>query len=126
MRWGFPLFGMTEVTDKKIPWIDRAWQKIANVLGILLIIAGFIVIGFQVIVYLLYGDWIELSLLDLAQSGPYSFVVWLYNPTSWIGLHKITFWVLDFTPISVFLILVGLGFALHEAETPNNADLPLT
>ena len=53
------------------------------------------------IVYLLYGDWIELSLLFLASFGPDSFVGWIDNPTSWIGLHKIIFWVLDFTPISV-------------------------
>jgi len=117
---------MTEVNDKKIPRLDRTWQKIANVLGILLIIAGFIVIGFQVIAYLLYGDWIELPLLFLASFGPDSFVGWIANPTSWIGLHKIIFWVLDFTPISVLLILIGWGFASHEAETPNNADLTLT
>ncbi len=110
---------MTESNKKRINWFDKAWQRIVNVLGVLLILAGFLIIGFQIFLYLKNGEWIKLPLLYLVAFGPDNFVSWLDNPTSWLGLHKIVYGILDFIPVSLFSMLVGWAMTAYEIEEQN-------
>ena len=107
---------MTESTNKGVTWSDKAWQKIVNVLGVLLILAGLVIVGFQVFLYFKNGQWIELPLLYLAAFGPDEFVTWLNNPTSWVGLHKIIYVLLSFIPLSMCSVLVGWAMTAYEAD----------
>jgi hypothetical protein len=98
-------------------WIGWTWQKLLNILGVTLLYSGAIIIGVQVFAYLLYGQWEELPLFYLfALLGPDRFISWLDSPGSWIGLHKIVSGILEFMPLSLFLMLVGLPMSLYEIK----------
>jgi energy-coupling factor transporter transmembrane protein EcfT len=43
----------------------------------------------------------------LAAFAPPEVILWLDNPTSWIGLARIVNMILVFMPLSIFLMLVG-------------------
>ena len=82
-------------------------------------LAGILVLGLQVYAWLATGTWQPASLLlPLAMLAKWlpdpAMVQWIERPDTWIGLHK----VLDFIPLSLFLMLVGLLFfipILHSA-----------
>ncbi len=93
-----------------------AWQKFANGVGGILMLFGFGILGFQAILYLLNEEWIEMPLLYFTSFGPSEFSSWLNNPASWIALHKIVYGILDYVPLSVTLILVGMVMVAYEAE----------
>ena len=110
---------MTESTKDVVTWLDRAWQKIVNIFGVLLILAGLVIVGFQVFLYFKDGQWTELPLLDLAVFGPEKFVLWLNNPTSWIGLHKIIYGLLNLIPLSMCSVLVGWAMTAYKVDKQN-------
>lgn len=109
---------MNESSEKRINWLDKAWQRIVNIFGVTLILAGIGIFGFQIFIYLKSGQWIELPLLMVA-FWPSEFVSWLYNPNSWIGLQKIIYGALELIPLSLFLVLVGAAITLYEAKEQN-------
>ncbi len=111
---------MAESNKKGITWIGRTWQKLLNVLGVILLYSGAIIIGLQVFVYLMYEEWEELPLFFLlALLWPDKFMSWLDNPGSWLGLHKIVLGLLKFIPLSLFLMLAGLPLSLYEVKKQN-------
>lgn len=62
----------------------------------------------QALAYLQYGVWPSFSIIDAAKL--FSTEPWLYEPASWLGLHKI----LASTPTTI--ALVGIGFAILAAD----------
>ncbi|GEM_PF-3070994 len=68
------------------------------------VVSGFWVFGKQCYTYLRYGEWVPRSVIDLMEMFE---VRWAMSPDDWIGLHK----VLDWTPMSVALILTGIVLA---------------
>jgi hypothetical protein len=107
---------MNESNKKEIGWLDRTWEIIVKIIGVIIILAGIGIVGFQIFIYLKNGEWIELPLLYLVTYGPNEFVSWLYNPTSWLGLHKIIYGALKLIPLSLCLILVGAAFTAYTVE----------
>ena len=101
---------------KRISWLAMAWQKFANGVGGILMLFGFGILGFQAFLYLLNEEWIEMPLLYITSFGPSKFSSWLNNPASWIALHKIVYGILDYAPLSLTLILVGMVMVAYEAE----------
>jgi len=93
---------------------------LVKTVGILFIITGVLIFGGQIFAYLKSGEWHELPFLLLAIFGPDSFVSWLENPKSWIGFHKIVYWLLKVIPISLFLIVVGICMITYERQKENN------
>ena len=76
-------------------------HDICNMLWGLPMIAGFIVFGDQVYLYLRDGVWIKMSVL-------YPFYKdwdWVSSPKDWVGLHSI----LEEIPLSLALILISIG-----------------
>ena len=110
---------MNESNEKGISWLDRAWQRIVNIFGVILILTGIGIVGFQIFIYLKNRQWIELPLLYLVAFGPNEFVSWLDNPTSWLGLHKIIYGALELIPLSIFSVLVGAAMTSYEAKEQN-------
>ena len=98
---------MNDQENNNIGFLDKAWQWLVNAVGVLLILVGIGIFGFQVFTYLKYGEWIEFPLTILASLGPEKYVSWLSNPTSWLGLHKIIDGALKSIPLSLFAIVVG-------------------
>ncbi|NIQ00817.1 MAG: hypothetical protein GWO19_10015 [Nitrospinaceae bacterium] len=79
-------------------------------LGLLVVAAGFGVLGYQIGVWLLDGVWNELPLMVIFN---YLFEntalwQWVQNPESWLGFHKLVEWNLNNVPVSLVLIFNGL------------------
>lgn len=92
---------------------------IGLVLGILLLIGGFGLVGWQVFLWLDEKIWHSYSLYTLLEVWLRSFpsevilrnpgLIWFFQPNRLLGLHALLIWVLDFIPISLLLIIPG-GF----------------
>jgi len=110
-----------EAQSKVLDFLDKAFMWAVNAAGILIILAGIALFGFQVFVYLKEGKWVEFPLSFLAQFGPNEFVSWLNHPTSWYGIHKIIHGTLELIPLSLFAIFVGgyISSMAYEAEVKN-------
>ena len=71
----------------------------------LLFLAGILVLGFQVFVWLRSGEWLSIPLgivmIGLDQNG--ALALWLSSPGSWYGLHEALMWILNL-PLSLVLI----------------------
>jgi len=105
-------------TGKKIVHLfDKSVEKIVNLLGYILIFAGILLLLFHIFLYVHSGEWSSLPLISLTTIAPDRFVLWLVNPKSWLGLHKIISWILIFIPTFAFLIFFGLLFAYFEVDT---------
>ena len=83
--------------------------KAILLIGSLLVFAGFFILAFQIYYYLKNGNWIRIPLFVVLEKlpGENQAFSWLKNPQSWYGLHKIIFGLLDFIPLSLFLIVAG-------------------
>lgn len=92
-----------------------AWQKIANWVGGISLLAGFALLGVQVFLYLLNEEWVEMPLLYLASYASTELSSWLDSPTSWLTLHQIVYGILNFISLPFALILVGILMVAYEA-----------
>lgn len=97
---------------KKINNHDRidSYKLITRVfmwVGIAMILLGVGIGIFQVLFYLMKGEWIELPLILVFSSLSNSPTSWLNNPQSWVGLNKIIVYLLKLIPLSFFLFAVG-------------------
>ena len=119
------------ISQLKLRIIDEYWQAL-SFFGGLIVICGFIVVGFQVLFWLKGREWLEVSLLgsfyfvvkylpETFRMSPEfkAFMLWLSYPRDWQGLHKIVTGTLEFIPLSFFLVVVGglawlTGFANKE------------
>ncbi|MBM3091616.1 hypothetical protein GFB56_12405 [Ensifer sp. T173] len=69
--------------------------------GIVLILAGFGIIGYQTLDFLHDGAWQPISIIDVAKL--FFDEPWLRRPTSWYGLH----WLLDWIPAAAACFFFG-------------------
>jgi len=74
--------------------------------GILLILTAAAVVCFQLFLFLQNGAWTTLPILRLIEYTPVQFYAWILEPDSWLGLHKIIYWILD-VPLSFFCFILG-------------------
>ncbi len=95
-------------------WVEKARDLALRECGFVLLLAGFGILFYQVIFYLMVGHWPGFPLLTLAQFAPEELVSWLDKPDSWIGLQKIVLGTLEFVPLSGFLVIVGLSMCFHD------------
>jgi hypothetical protein len=108
---------MGKLMDKGISWIGRTWRRLINFLGVLLILVGVALVGFQIVVYLKDGHWERMPLFYLAALlGPDQFKSWLRHPTSWLGLHTVVDGFLKIMPLTLFLILVGWAMTVYGTK----------
>ena len=88
-------------------------DTILSVFGGLSFLTGIGVIAFQILAWLLNGQWIKFSLLILFAFLFPELILrnsWLNNPQSWIGLHKVIVWILEMVPLSGTLIALAVFF----------------
>jgi hypothetical protein len=97
-------------------------------LGVIVILGGLLIVGFQLYLGLFQGQWIRIPLEDLAKAGIAehisAFLAWL---NAKLALYKTIPYIFHKIPLSIFLLLVGLfiaflGFSLAREnswqETP--------
>jgi len=94
--------------------IIKGFAAIVSGIGILVVLSGFFIFGYQIYFWLKEGYWIErdlLLLVDLLQSifsdNLYFLWKWLRAPQDWQGLHRLFLGILEFIPLSLFLIAFG-------------------
>ena len=98
---------VTSLVTKTLSYIVDAVNFILCLISMLVFNVGFYVILYQTYQYLRYGAWPEMTLMYLVPYGPNWMNSWLNEPTSWLGLHELTFGALSSIPLSLFLIVVG-------------------
>ncbi|MEJ1392117.1 MAG: hypothetical protein RPU34_14715 [Candidatus Sedimenticola sp. (ex Thyasira tokunagai)] len=105
---------MNDQDNNRVGFIEKILQWIFNATGILFILAGIGLFGFQIFIYLKHGEWVEFPLTILTSFGPEKLVSWLSNPTSWQGLHKIIDGTLELIPLSLFAVIAGSVMVSYE------------
>jgi len=88
---------------------NRFFSGLFFVLGILLLLATFAIVGFQVIFYLYRGEWIALPLMRFVELGPGGLHGWVLQPGSWYGLHRLIVWTLK---MPTAFMTFALGYLL--------------
>jgi len=85
--------------------------------GLLVSLAGFALIGYQAVLWLMDGVWTEMPLMVV-----FNFLFedtalhqWLQTPESWFGLHQVVEWNLTHVPVSLVLIVDGAAIAAFMA-----------
>lgn len=93
----------------------RSLAGIVVLIGLLVALAGLVVLGLQIFGYLKTGNWQPVSTLGVM--SPYW--PWLDQPRTWFGLHKIIRDMLALMPFSIALValgwlIAGFGSALRQ------------
>jgi hypothetical protein len=78
----------------------ETWLPLA---GVASIVGGFGLFCYQIYLWLRWGDWASYSLLSPLSYFEY-LQPWVYYPSEWVGINKI----LEKTPLSLFLIILGI------------------
>jgi len=77
--------------------------------GYILALSGIGIWVYQLYYWLKYAEWKSFSLLWPLSLGS-DYQDWIFYPTKWIGFHK----VLDFIPLSIVVIVIGLLFIVND------------
>jgi uncharacterized membrane protein len=110
--------------------IDRAFERflavlvgnIVIVIGIITLLVGVFVVGFQVYAWLTEGQWIDQSLLGVTKASIAEHISGLFTRlNAELHLGKVSTYALEKIPLSIFLLLIGLfvaflGFAIRERD----------
>jgi hypothetical protein len=90
-----PLFGLLVI-----------WAGMA---GVFLCLAGILILGWQVYVFVKFGTWVSKPLLGLVLDFVDLNTSWLVHPQSYATAHVVLTGILGFIPVSVFLVVAGLS-----------------
>ncbi len=77
--------------------------------GVFLCLAGILILGWQLYVFLKFGTWLAKPLLGLVLDVVDSDTSWLVHPQSYAGAQMVLIAVLGWIPVSFFLIVAGLS-----------------
>lgn len=90
----------------------------AFLFGALVFASGVAVLGWQSFVWLQEGAWNALPMMAVfeffLEGTPLH--QWLLDPQSWMGLHQLIHWSLENIPVSLVLIIDGIGFMAGVAS----------
>jgi hypothetical protein len=77
--------------------------------GVFLCLAGVLILGWQVYVFVKFGTWLSKPLLGLVLDFVDLNTSWLVHPQSYAVAQVVLTGVLGWIPVSVFLIVAGLS-----------------
>ena len=85
--------------------------------GVIILLAGIGLLGYQTLLWLQTGVWTEYPLLAIFNILFENTILhqWIINPYSWIGIQKLFLWFLESTPVSLALIVPGLSIAISAS-----------
>ena len=82
------------------------------------------IVVYQILFWLKDDVWYEYSLRYVYNwIDPNYLDSWLYNPRSWFRLHKIIYWFLDFVPLSLCLLYIGLRSLIPPYKNAHPFDI---
>ena len=118
-----------EATRKELKFLFKRFTMLDYVFGnlsmlglllsITIVLSGFGLLGYQIVVWLQDGVWNAMPLMMVFTflfEGT-AFGAWMQNPDAWVGLHQVMEWLLVNTPISLVLIVDGLILSAGMAAT---------
>ncbi len=77
--------------------------------GVFLCLAGVLILGWQVYVFVKFGTWLSKPLLGLVLDFVDLNTSWLVHPQSYAAAQAVLTGVLGLIPVSVFLIVAGFS-----------------
>ena len=88
-----------------------------GLLGVIILLAGVGLLGYQSLLWLQTGVWTGYPLLVIFNFLFENTILhqWIINPESWIGMQKLFLWVLESVPASLALIIPGLSIAISAS-----------
>ena len=88
-----------------------------GLLGLIILLAGIGLLGYQSLLWLQTGVWTGYPLLTIFNFLFENTILhqWIINPESWIGMQKLFLWVLESVPASLALIIPGLSIAISAS-----------
>lgn len=85
---------------------DKFFSGIFYLIGLALVLISIGIVCFQTFNYLYRGGWSALPLRKFLAYAPDQLYLWIVEPTSWIGLHNVVYWLLDM-PLSFVCLVAG-------------------
>jgi hypothetical protein len=83
-----------------------------GMVGVLMCLAGILILGWQVYVFVKFGTWLSKPLLGLVLDFVDADTSWLTHPRSYAAAHVFLTGLLGLIPISAFLIVAGLSLVI--------------
>ena len=104
-------------TASKLSAIDLFFAGMnitAGLFGVIILLAGISLLGYQTLLWLQTGVWTEYFLLEIFNFLFENTILqqWIISPESWIGMQKLFLWFLESTPVSLALIVPGLSIVI--------------
>ena len=92
---------------------------VTGLFGVMIFIAGLGLFGYQTMLWLQDGTWTEFPLFLVFNFLFENTVLhqWMLQPESWLGLQKLFSWILEYTPLSLALMIPGISIALFMTGT---------
>ena len=104
-----------KVKSREVPEKTDEGYRFFNTLfmwgDITIVISGFLVIAGQMLWWILGNGWPEIPVFlpfALMISFDGDVYAWLVESQSWYGLNDASMWLLRYTPLSLFLLVIGL------------------
>ena len=91
---------------------DTSFIDILFGLSIYIMFSSILILGYQIYAWLKSGTWFSLNLFLAVPYLPKSISDWILYPDSWIGVHKVVVYVLEETPISFAVFLLGFSLVI--------------
>ena len=88
-----------------------------GLLGVIILLAGIGLLGYQTLLWLQTGVWTGYPLLAVFNFLFENTILhqWIINPESWIGMQKLFLWFLESIPVWLALIVPGLSIAIFAS-----------
>ena len=89
----------------------------AGLFGVIILLAGIVLLSYQSLLWLQTGVWTEYFLLETFNFLFENTILhqWIISPESWIGMQKLFLWFLESIPVSLALIIPGLSIAISAS-----------
>jgi len=100
---------MEDDSKIQVSWSDKIFNVFLYFIGLALVIFGIFLLGSQIFNFLKSGVWNEIPLVGIMAYAPDKIAAWVFEPQSWLGLHKIIISILNFLPLSLTSAFVGFG-----------------
>ena len=101
-----------EEDAKVVPYREIVREILFYGAGWLLVLSVAIT-GFQIYLWLKNGYWVELPLIHMFEYAPnFRNLTWIYQPSSWLGVHKVISYILNMGIAGVTFLLAVIVFLI--------------
>lgn len=97
---------------KAVPYREIVREILFYGAGLLLVLC-LAIVGFQIYLWLKNGFWVELPFIRILEYAPnFRNLTWIYQPSSWLGVHKVISYILNMGVAAVTFLLAVVIFII--------------